>query len=329
MAALAIVGAGIAGLACARDLAGSGASVTVFEKARGPGGRLCTRRRHDDLRFDHGAQFFTARGADFVERVRRWQSAGVVKPWRGLVGRFDGEWGTEPDSISRWVGAPRMSALSRHLARGLDVRLETRVTALGEAGDGRWRLATSTQSVEEFDAVLMTCPGPQAAALLPAGPVQDRAKRLRYDPCVALMGIVSTTSVSRWPYSAGSLHDDVIQWLAREDEKPGRDGPARMVVHATPKWSDRHFDDDPTQIQGAIVERTRALTGVELVDVTLHRWRYARARPDPHQPAHILDTASGLGLAGDGLAGARVEAAHESGAALSRAVAAWLRSRSG
>ncbi|WP_230945853.1 FAD-dependent oxidoreductase [Burkholderia vietnamiensis] len=41
---VAIVGAGIAGLACARVLADAGHRVTVYEKSRGVGGRMSTRR---------------------------------------------------------------------------------------------------------------------------------------------------------------------------------------------------------------------------------------------------------------------------------------------
>jgi phytoene dehydrogenase-like protein len=53
---IAVVGAGIAGLACARTVAASGLSCTVFEKSRGTGGRAAT-RRHNGHRFDHGAPF--------------------------------------------------------------------------------------------------------------------------------------------------------------------------------------------------------------------------------------------------------------------------------
>ena len=40
----AIIGAGIAGLACAQKLKQAGRSVKLFDKGRGPGGRMSTRR---------------------------------------------------------------------------------------------------------------------------------------------------------------------------------------------------------------------------------------------------------------------------------------------
>ena len=63
MKSIAIIGAGIAGITLARQLQGS-AKVSVFEKSRGFGGRMAT-RRHGSYQFDHGAQFFTARSKQF------------------------------------------------------------------------------------------------------------------------------------------------------------------------------------------------------------------------------------------------------------------------
>ncbi|MEM7652453.1 MAG: FAD-dependent oxidoreductase, partial [Pseudomonadota bacterium] len=62
----AIIGAGISGLAAADRLRLSGHSVTLFDKSRGVGGRMAT-RRSDHGSFDHGAQYFTVRDGRFVQ----------------------------------------------------------------------------------------------------------------------------------------------------------------------------------------------------------------------------------------------------------------------
>ncbi len=53
-----IIGAGLSGLMAGRILQDEGASVTLFDQARRPGGRSNT-REHGPYRFDHGARFFT------------------------------------------------------------------------------------------------------------------------------------------------------------------------------------------------------------------------------------------------------------------------------
>ncbi|HAL40308.1 MAG TPA: amine oxidase, partial [Polaromonas sp.] len=57
---IAVVGAGIAGIACARTLAQAGHQVTVFEKNHGAGGRMATLDTEYGG-FDHGTQYFTVR----------------------------------------------------------------------------------------------------------------------------------------------------------------------------------------------------------------------------------------------------------------------------
>ena len=63
-----IVGAGAAGLAAGRRLAGRGHEVVVYEQGRDVGGRAATRRTHGCV-IDHGAQY--VKTPDDTPQVRR------------------------------------------------------------------------------------------------------------------------------------------------------------------------------------------------------------------------------------------------------------------
>src|ERR1700756_4150241 len=136
---VAVVGAGFAGLACARALSERGFAVQVFEREAVPGGRVATRRL-TALAFDHGVQYFTAQDPRFEPVLRQWQAAGVVACWdartRVLAGPGPGQDG---ESVPRFIGIPNMEAVAVHLARGLNVRFSTDVAALSRQG-GRWML---------------------------------------------------------------------------------------------------------------------------------------------------------------------------------------------
>ncbi|MFW5681081.1 MAG: FAD-dependent oxidoreductase, partial [Pseudomonadota bacterium] len=147
-----VVGAGLAGLACARTLADHRLSVTVLDKSRGLGGRMATRRT-DGLAFDHGAQFFTARDAVFRRHVEAWAEQGLVARWEPSGRPADGEpW---------WVATPRMTALARHLGAELEVRGETAVTAVERSAEG-WQVIAGDLRLGPFDAVVVATPAPQA-----------------------------------------------------------------------------------------------------------------------------------------------------------------------
>ena len=105
---IAIIGAGLAGLSCAHALLQAGHTVHVFDKARGPSGRMSTRRADDvdgPWQCDHGAQYFTARDPAFRAEVARWQQAGVAALWNARLASFDGRaWTTPATPLERFVG---------------------------------------------------------------------------------------------------------------------------------------------------------------------------------------------------------------------------------
>ncbi len=315
---VAVIGAGISGLHCSTLLHGAGASVVVFDKARGPGGRMSTRRMEQG-RFDHGAQFFTARSDAFQDTVARWHVAEVVAPWAGRFGTWSPTgWLRHEPEATRWVGLPRMSAIARHLAAGLDVRYATRIIRLARTSRGWALYAEDGRSHGPFDLVLASCPGPQARALLPEpSPTHEAAAAVGYHPCWA--GMATFDGSLDVPFDGFELEHPMLRWLGRDSSKPGRESGERWIVHATPHWSAEHLEDEAQAIERSMSEGLAAIVGRRPATITVHRWRYGRTIPGTGEP-HVLDLEHGLGLCGDGLTRPRVEDAWRSGDGLARAL---------
>ena len=306
---IAVVGGGIAGLTVARLLKESGAAPVIFEKARGPGGRMSTRRR-DGGQFDHGAQYFTSSSDEFDEMVRDWSAAGVVAEWVGRFGSWTSGAVTTDGPRSRWVGSPRMSALTRHLSSGLVVISSCRVMSLDRTARG-WMLASEDGECHgPYDAVILTCPGPQAAALAPSeSAVHRRASSLCYTPCWAAM---ITAEDSTADHLDGYKCDHpVVAWIAHDSSKPGRPAPGRWVVHAQARWSAENEEAAPHDVARTLSAAFTEVVAVKVSDVQVHRWRYALAG-ERSGPSMVFDEDLGLGLCGDALAGGRVESAWQS-----------------
>ena len=198
-----IVGAGIAGLACAHALTGQGYDVVLLDKGRGPGGRMSTRRmetQHGTAYFDHGAQYFTVRDKDFRSQVDVWIAEGVVAPWPAAA----------PDA---YVGIPAMNAPVRHLASRQVVRWATRVTEMQELGEG-WRLHTDAGEALDVDVAVIAVPAEQAGALLDraAAGMAARAGAARSEPCWAVMAAFPEPVASAADCLRG---DGVLGWAAR------------------------------------------------------------------------------------------------------------------
>lgn len=315
----AVVGAGLAGLACARTLAAAGVAVRLFDKGRAPGGRLATRRAEGPdgqrLAFDHGAQYLTARGAGFAALL-----ATHATPWPAVADR------------DAFVPSPGMSALPRALAAGLELEASRSVVGLERSGAG-WILhhhagdlargpapASPAETAGPFDSVAVAVPHAQAAPLLPASLAEALAP-VRVAPCWALLAAFAEPL--RLP---DTVRPDAgpVAWAARDSAKPGRTAEAECwVVHAGPGWSREMLERRAEEVAPALLGAFEALAGPlpRPLHLAAHRWRYALVERPLGAPC-LIDRALRIGAAGDWCLGARAECAWESGSALAAALLA-------
>ncbi|MFO8045801.1 MAG: FAD-dependent oxidoreductase [Halomonas sp.] len=334
---IAIVGAGIAGLACARVLDAGGLSVTLFDKARGVGGRMSSRRLPDAV-LDLGAQFFSVRDATFRRAMESWRNAGAIAPWpTSMWSAESGSWQRHDDDLERLCGTPSMSAVTRHLANGLAVKAETRIEHL-EGSAGQWQLVDEHgERHGPFTGVVLATPSPQAHALVAS---QDQslaatcetviqrpcwtAWALFDDPLPALPDVDDD-------WQAVRLNDSRLRFVVRNQLKPGRQHQGESLsLLANLAWSEARLEDSEETVVEALLDAfQQALpAGTRLPAPSAlgaHRWRYAQPDVFAGGEAVNLDyrlSASGLALCGDGWRGPRVEDAWLSGHHLGEALVA-------
>lgn len=313
-----IIGGGVCGLTAARLLREQQHEVLVLDKGRGPGGRASSRRAGVGS-FDHGAQYFTARDASFQELVQGLVAAGVVAPWEARFARLEqGVLHSRERDEPRYVGVPRMAALGRHLAQGLDLRQERVLELRGSAGE--WcAQGAEGDVVGPFDRVLLTAPAPQSAALLPPGsPIRAAAEQREMLPCwAALLAFDAPLGV---PFDGAHCDDDVLAWVARESSKPGRGTTERWVLHSTAEWAAPRMGEERSLVVRCLTERFLQLSELERATPVYEDsmfWRFASPASLESQPP-LHDEEGGIVVAGDTLHGGRVEGAFLSGAAAAR-----------
>ncbi len=312
MASVGIVGAGMAGLACARLLAEAGMRVTVFDKSRGRGGRMATRRGPEGV-FDHGAVALRDR-AD-VPGWSAWldaaQSHEAVAFWPAAQG---------------WVGLPGMSGAVRPLATGLTVRGGYEVADLRQTATG-WALSARGEADDgwtTFDQIVLAVPQPQASTLLAGWPNLQQAiagasmrpvwtAMVRFDEALAIDG-----DLIDWPTGP-------VQQAVRCSARPGRGGGGEAwVLHASADWTRQNLERDKPEAARLLLDRFFEQAGLRAVAPTLldgHRWRYGLT-DRPLGQAFVRDARLRLGVCGDWCLGAQASDAFASGTALARALLA-------
>lgn len=308
---VAVVGAGVAGLSAARVLADHGVEVTVFDKGRGPGGRISTRRTPEAW-FDHGASALEATTPRLRRLVESWRDRGVLAAWtpRTLVVGADGS--ESRPAWTAWCGVGGMSRLARHLADGLAVRTATRITSLAREAS-RWRLADESGGTHEgFDAVLLALPVPQAAELLRSAPPDDEVARLAsivegraMRPAWVAMTRLRTGM--ELPFDRLLLEaDESIASVIDQGSKPGSDSPRGrdLVLEATTAWTEAHLELPAEEVAtrlGMALERVLRARGVaaSIESVVAHRWRFAAPRMTLDPRVEAWSTPLAIGAAGD------------------------------
>ncbi|MDX6766989.1 MAG: NAD(P)-binding protein [Candidatus Methylacidiphilales bacterium] len=302
---IAVIGAGMAGVAAARVLHDAGCRVVVFEKSRGFGGR-CATKRWREHRVDHGAQYFTRRTEPFRKALEQSCGSSIRSLAAPILGPDEQPLPDEP----RFYHATGNSHLARDLAQGLDVRLEQKIEKPQPQGT-QWIVGG-----ESFDRVLSTAPWPQTRALAGLGLDSCSTPNEPYAPCLTLVLEFEGTRHGLTPsaYGISRPEDPVLAWTACENHKTGRVTGDRtvLVAQASAPFSQARFEEDPALWSaelGTLASAAWQLGNLEPTALFTHRWRYAKTTA----VVTTEDLPEGWWYAGDAIAHPRVESAWESG----------------
>lgn len=299
-----IVGAGIAGLACAERLSRHGVAAELFDKGTRPGGRLSTLRL-ETRAWDFGAQFIEPGKGEFATQIERWRQAGVLEAW-----------GAGPPGAL--VGVPAMASLVEDLRARHPVRFSARVDSI-TCSASRWVITGPELAAGPFDALVLAVPAEQAAPLLSLHDLHQarEAAAVRSRPCWTVMAAFAEPL----PGSAYLRAAGPIAWAARNNSKPGRPGEECWVIQASATWSQRNLERDREAIAQELLgafERHRGGSPGAVTFLKAHRWRFAESHGHASQP--LWNSRIRLGACGDWSIGPRIEDAWQAGTQLAERI---------
>jgi renalase len=317
---IAIIGAGLSGLSLAEELKAH-ANITVFEKARGVGGRMSTRYT-EDFQFDHGAQFFTARSRRFQKFLKPFIDQNIVQEWTPKVVMLEvGEKSYKRDWFEpHYTATPTMNMLCKAIAEKHDVRIKTQIETLTQTQQGWFLKEANGAQYGPFSWVVSTAPAPQTARLLPQSFSQYKAiTDTQMKGCYSLM--IGFADDLKLNWSAAKINNSPIGWMAVNSSKPSQKGGYCLLAQTTNAWADAHIDDDQDGVRDDLTQVVGRLLGRPVEDaayLSLHRWRYASTvvDEDSEYNGYLIDEAHKLAACGDWCVQGTVESAHLSAVSL-------------
>lgn len=320
MAHFAIVGAGMAGLSALQLLKEHGHQVTVFDKSRGSGGRLAT-KKVGDASWDMGAQFMRSHNGEFTRVLHQWQKQGWVAHWNFQPHVIDADGiRPSPDDVERFVGISRMTGLSRKMLESADqFHASTRIVQCLRNDDG-WQLKDDQgNTFEHFDGLIINTPPLQAKPLL-IGVAPELAKQCHVDlmPTWTLLLALEqplTNDLANTVKGAFVKHP-ILDWVSQNSSKPERDNRlTTWVIHANHDWAREHTESPREWVQQQMLDAFFEImqsTTQHHKEIWLHRWLYAIVDQPLHQGA-LFDAQQQLAVCGDWVDQGAIEGAWLSG----------------
>ncbi len=285
-----IVGAGVSGLACAGELARRGVSAVLLERGRGVGGRCATRRVAGGQPVDHGVPFFHTRSHEFGVALNALGEPGKLHGWpRDVRGRrLACQRSAFSPGSKRWAREEGVSAFPEHLARGLDVRLRARVTALGEE-DGR--VTVTLEDGQRLAAPFVVLALPLAESALLASPLIGdwpdaaaplaRLRAIEMVSTVALIAGYATPAFDALFEMWYPIETTMIHMISHDSSKRPKPRHEVLVLHGRPRFSSDSLARPPEEWSADLLWEAGELLGrwaARPAWTQTHTWRYSRVR---------------------------------------------------
>ncbi len=329
-----IIGAGLSGLVAGRILARAGHDIVVFEKSRGYGGRMATRRveRDEMIRVDHGAPYLTGTSDAFQSFLEEMQEAGLVTLWNDHFSYFtDGRILPEMpgrERVPHYMAPGGMISIGKYLGRTLDIYFEEKVGGITHIGGSRitkspWMLNSTSINVFGVDAVIIATPAIQAYGLISTAQDEFDLRKM-----ISVLDDISYTSAisllagygERNPVDWKAIYCDnpVVSWICNESSKRDFSGDMNLVVHSTDKFAKKLAEaDDPVALNVRMLMELGQILGPWAARPEWHQshlWRYHLPRKSLDMPyLESEDELAPIALIGDYFQGRSMEAAYLSG----------------
>ena len=314
---IAIIGAGISAITIAQILKHT-AHVSLFEKSRGVGGRMAS-RRSGPYEFDHGAQFFTAKSENFKKFISPLIKKNVIQQWDARFAEFKNNkvlrritWDSE---YPHYVGSPGMNSITKYLSKGLDIKLNVKIDKIVRKSNNDWELFDDNlNNLGGFDWVISTAPAIQSAEILPkCFKQQSDLLNKKMVGCFSLM--LGFKNVLPLSWDAALISDADISWVSINSSKPDRTKSFSMLVHSTNAWAEDHLSDNSQSVISHLTNETSRIIGHDTSQaehIDLHAWRYANISKQTKSDV-LIDYNNSLASCGDWLIHGRIESAFEAG----------------
>lgn len=304
MKKIAIIGTGLSAIFSAIHLRkNTDLEINLFDKARGLGGRLATRRAEGG-KFDHGAQYFSIARINNLPEIQMLINEGVINNIEDKDIYFS------PDG---------MTNIAKKLLIDFNIFKEHKLVSIDKENEN-YKLFFENGSTFNSDYIIMSCPMPQSLEILNKSKIDydnnliKDLEDLSYFPCIVVM-IKSEIKLSNLEKHIGTDVDSKdISWIGDNYGKKVSSIENYYTIQCSPEFSYENFENEYDETNEKLKHEMEKIFGSNYQILSNHKWRYSIPK-NFYQGDNslVINQKDFLGLCGDIFTNGRFDGAITSG----------------
>ena len=304
MKKISIIGTGLSAIFSAIHLRkNTDLEINFFDKARGLGGRLATRRAEGG-KFDHGAQYFSIERINNLPEIQMLINEGVISNIEDKDIYFS------PDG---------MTNIAKKLLTDFNIFKEHKLVSIDKENEN-YKLFFENGSTFNSDYIIMSCPMPQSLEILNKSKIDydnnliKDLEDLSYFPCIVVM-IKSEIKLSNLEKHIGTDVDSKdISWIGDNYGKKVSSIENYYTIQCSPEFSYENFENEYDETNEKLKHDMEKIFGSNYQILSNHKWRYSIPK-NFYQGDNslVINQKNFLGLCGDIFTNGRFDGAITSG----------------
>ena len=308
MSEFCIIGSGISGATIA-NLLDKKHSVTLFDKARGPGGRASFKRIKGKIGFDHGTQYISPKTKEFKRFTKDLIKKRILKFWKGKH-IFLNSKKKEDKKHLKVIGKNGNNDISKYLLKKIHCNYQSELKKIYYKNK-LWHLLFDDGKQRSFENLILTCPFPQLKKLSKKFISNSFLNRsVKMDANITTMIAIKKNKKSKSSY----LFDDLILgWAGNENSKKRFKSKYDLwTLQSTFTWANKKINQNKNnkkENSKIMIDKFFQLTKIKKTKINYslnHGWKYS-SNSKPFKIKSYWDSKKKLGVCADWFVGPRLE----------------------
>ena len=308
-----IIGSGVSG-ATIGSLLKDKFDVTIFDKAKGAGGRSSYKRFNAKIGFDHGLQYLSPRSKKFKHFTKHLIKKKILKYWRGNHEFLNKRVKKDKKHI-KLIGVKGNNQISKYLIKDINCNFSCELQNISRSR-GFWFLNFKNKDLIITKNLIITAPFPQTKKLLSKFIKSDFfKKKIIMNASITVLLITNKTKNKSSSYFT---NDKILGWVSYENSKKRfKSNKDCWVLQSTFNFGKRNiniYKNKKKFYTNILIKKFKNITGINFKKIYfshIHGWKYS-SNSKPFKTLSYWDKKNGLGICGDWFGGPRFENGWES-----------------